>query len=119
MVPADMTVERLVNDHILTSSNRCFAVIIDNRPAGLVTLQNVRTVPQELRNQETVGEIMVPFDKLKWVTPEENLSNVLQILTESDINQVPVLDNNGRNIIGMVSRTNLLTFIDIRGGLGA
>jgi predicted transcriptional regulator len=41
---------------------------------------------------------------------------VLRILTEDDINQVPVVKDN--KIVGMIGRDNLLSFIDVRSGLG-
>ena len=118
MVPADLTVDRLVNEYVLSSGRRCFPVREDSRIAGMVTLHNIKSVPQELRSTKTVGEIMTPLEKLKWVTPDADLSNVLQILTEGDINQVPVVEPGTSNIVGMVSRDNLLTFIDFKGGLG-
>jgi len=119
MVSGDMTVERLINEQILTSGRRCFPVTsADYGVIGMVTLQNVKSVPQAMRNTRTIAEIMTPFEKLKKVKPTEDLSTVLQILTESDINQVPVVGEDGKNIVGMVSRDTLLTFIDIRGGMG-
>jgi predicted transcriptional regulator len=49
------------------------------------------------------------------VRPDEELSSVLRILTEDDINQLPVVQDN--KIGGMVSRENLLNFISVRSGL--
>jgi len=83
---------------------------------GLMTLHNVKEVPRDQWTTETVKEAMTPFDKLKWVRPDEELSSVLQILTENNINQVPVVQDN--KIIGMVSRENLLNFVHVRSRLG-
>jgi Zn-dependent protease/predicted transcriptional regulator len=116
LIPGDMTVERLINEQILTSARRCFPVVTNDRVVGLITLHNIRTVPQEQRNMKTAHEIMTPIEKIKWVKQDEDLSTVLQILTESDINQVPVFEDEGKQLVGMVNRDNLLTFIDIRGG---
>jgi len=60
---------------------------------------------------------MTPFDSLKLVRPNEDLSAVLRILTEEDMNQIPVVDDNS-NVVGMVARDNLLSYISIRGELG-
>jgi CBS domain-containing protein len=59
---------------------------------------------------------MTPFDELKWVRPDEELSSVLRILTETNINQVPVVQDD--RIIGMVSRETLLNFVHVRSRLG-
>jgi CBS domain-containing protein len=83
---------------------------------GMMTLHNVKEVPREQWSTETVKAAMVPFDKLRWVPPDEELSSVLKILTEDNINQVPVVQDN--KIVGMVSRENLLNFVNIRSKLG-
>jgi CBS domain-containing protein len=63
-----------------------------------------------------VKETMTPFSKLKTVGPDQDLATVMQILAEQNINQVLVIKDN--NIIGMVARDNLITFINLRGELG-
>jgi predicted transcriptional regulator len=59
---------------------------------------------------------MTPLEKLKWVQPNDDLTNVLQLLTSEDINQLPVIENN--TVVGMVARDNLLSFIRTRSELG-
>jgi Zn-dependent protease/CBS domain-containing protein len=116
IIPPDMTIDHLVNGNILTSGRRCFPVASGSQIMGLMTLHNVKEVPREQWSTETVKEAMTPFDKLKWVRPDEELSSVLRILTQDDINQVPVVQDN--KIIGMVSRENLLNFVHVRSRLG-
>jgi CBS domain-containing protein len=116
VVPPDMTIDQLVHGNILTSGRRCFPVVSGSQIMGMMTLHNINTVPRDQWGIETVKEAMTPFDKLKWVRPDEELSSVLRILTEDNINQVPVVQNN--EIVGMVSRENLLNFVNIRSKLG-
>jgi Zn-dependent protease len=115
-VSAALTVEQLVNDHILVSGRRCYPVVDYGRALGLVTVHNVRVVERKLWPKRTVREIMTPIDRMKQVRPDDDLSSVMHLLTEEDVNQVPVVQDN--NIIGMVARDSLLTFIHIRGELG-
>jgi Zn-dependent protease len=115
-VTADLTVEQLVNDYILTSGRRCFPVVDYGRALGLVTMHNIRVVERKLWARRTVREIMTPIDRVKLVRPDDDLSSVMHLLTEEDVNQVPVVEDN--NIVGMVARDNLLSFIHLRGELG-
>jgi len=115
-VSPKLTLEQLVNEHILTSGRRCFPVVTDGRVLGLITVHNITAVPRTQWNTKMVDEVMTPFDNLKWVQPNENLSSVLQLLAEDDINQVPVVE--GRSIVGMISRDNLISFVNVRGELG-
>ncbi len=110
MVPPDITVERLVNEKILTSGRRCFPVTSDGHLEGMITMHNIRAVPRDLWSTKLVREVMTPLDDLKSIEPNEDLNTVMQILAENDINQVPVVHQQG--IIGMVSRDNLLSFIN-------
>lgn len=115
-VDPDLTIERLVNDQILAQGRRCFPVASDDQVLGLVTLHNVKSVPRELWPTRTMRQAMTPFDRLKSVPPTEDLSSVLKVMTESDINQVLVIDNGA--IVGVIGRDNLLGFINIRTELG-
>jgi Zn-dependent protease/CBS domain-containing protein len=116
VIKPDTTINQLVHDNILASGRRCFPVASDGRVLGLITLHNIKAVPRGLWNEKIVGEVMTPFDKLKRVRPDEELSSVLRILLENDINQVPVVQDN--SIVGMIARDNLISFIDVRSGLG-
>jgi predicted transcriptional regulator len=52
---------------------------------------------------------------VKSVSPNEDLGNILQILSENDINQVPVVWEN--KVVGIVARDNLINFINTRNEL--
>lgn len=115
-VPSKLTIEQLVHDYFLNSGRRCFPVVDDGRLLGLVTLNDIKGIPRELRTTKTVREAMTPFEKLKWVKPSDDLSDVLQLLATEDVNQLPVVEND--TIVGMIARDNLLSFIRTRAELG-
>ena len=116
VIAAEMSVEKLVNENILSQGKRCFPVVIGSKVLGLVTLHNVKTVSRELWAHKSVSEIMTPVANLRTVAPETELSLVLKYILEENINQVPVVKDG--NITGMITRENLLSFINIRGELG-
>lgn len=116
LLPLDTTVEKLVNEHILPTGQHCFIVAEDGHPRGFVSLQNIKTVPHELWPSKMVREVMTPLDKLSWVRPDENLAQVMNTLSQHDLSQLPVVEDG--NIVGMISRDNLLAFINTRDKLG-
>jgi Zn-dependent protease/predicted transcriptional regulator len=116
VVPPDITIDKLVNERFLSSGRRCYPVTEGNHVEGMVTLDNIRTVPREQWNARRVREIMTPLAKLKSVPPDEDLNSVLRILAQHDINQVPVVHED--QIVGMVSRDNLIAFINTKRELG-
>ncbi len=115
-VTPQLSIERLVHEQIFTSGRRCFPVVEGERMLGLVTIHDVKSVPREQWANKTVADVMTPATKLKSVGPDDDLGTVLRILTEHNINQVPVLKNG--NLLGMIARDSLLTFISVRGELG-
>ena len=115
-VHPELTIEQLVSENILISGRRCFPVVQNARVLGLVTVRDIKAVPHDQWTTKTVKEAMTPLDRLKFVSQNEDLSTVLRILTEQNISQVLVVKDG--NIIGMVARDNLLSFINIRGESG-
>jgi Zn-dependent protease/predicted transcriptional regulator len=112
VVPPDITIERLVNEHILSSGRRCFPVVSGDQTEGLVTLSSIKSVPSDARGRTLVRDAMTPLSQVKAVSPNEDLANILQILSENDINQVPVVWEN--KVVGIVARDNLINFINTR-----
>jgi Zn-dependent protease len=115
MVPSDTTIEKLLNDYILPSGRPCL-VVADGHVMGLVSLQNIKLVPRNQWASYTVKEVMTPYEKLKWVSPNEDLARVLKIFTEQGINQLPVVEDG--NIVGIVTRDNLLSVFNVHDKLG-
>jgi Zn-dependent protease/CBS domain-containing protein len=115
-VPPRLAIDKLIHDHILDSARRCFPVVENSHLIGLVTIHDIKKVHPESRSTKTVSDVMTPFEKLKWVKPGDDLSDVLNTMTMENVNQLPVVENG--NVIGMVGRDNLLSFIRIRGELG-
>lgn len=115
-VPPTIAIETLVNDHILTSGRRCFPVVDGEQALGLVSVHDVRSVERRQWPFKTVREIMTPINRVKQVRPDDDLYSVMQLLTEQNVNQVPVVADSA--VVGMVSRESLLHFIHLRGELG-
>lgn len=111
-VAPDLPIERLVNEYMRPTGRRCFVVMREGITLGLVTLQEVKGVLRDMRPRIVVGQIMQPADKLKYVTPEEKLSSVFDILTHENLNYVPVMVEG--QMTGIVTRENLLNFVKQR-----
>jgi len=115
MVPAGMPLDRLVEDNILGQGQRCFFVAEQDDLKGLITLHNVRRVALDKRSQVTTDQVMTPADSVHWVHPEDDVMAVLQRMDESDVNQVPVVED-GR-LLGLITRESLLHDIRMRAEL--
>ncbi len=116
-VPSSLGVDRLVEDHVLTGGQRCFFVADKDNMEGLITLNDLRSVPRERRDGLTAGQVMTRIDGVLSVHPEDDVWSVLQQMEEQDVNQVPVKDNG--SFVGMITRERLVQDIRLRAELGA
>ncbi|MCP9473453.1 MAG: site-2 protease family protein, partial [Nitrospira sp.] len=106
IVPERMSLAELVQDHVLRTGQRCFTVADGDRLRGLVTLHQIKMVPQDRWPWVSVGDAMTPVSQVQVVSPDRPILEVLQLLEGQDINQVPVVD--GDRLVGMITRDHLL-----------
>jgi len=116
VVPPDISVSQLVQNHIFPSGHRFFVVADEDRLQGMLTLHNIKAVPQQDWDVTLVKGIMTPVNRLKTAYPSQDAMSIMEQMVESDINQMPVVSE-GR-VIGLVARDNLIRFLRTRSDLG-
>ena len=115
-VDPDETLSQLVYEHVLQRGVRALPVVEDDRLVGMVTLNEVRSVPREQWETTPVRAVMAGPEQLQTVKPQQELSSALQLMAEYDINQLPVVED-GR-LVGLLSRSNVIRFMQVRDELG-
>ncbi len=106
----------LVRDYIINSGQNCFFVIEDGKLEGIVTLTDI-LIPRRRWGSTRISEIMTPARKLKTALPSEPAVNLLELMDDHGINQVPVV--RGGAPLGMVTKERLLRFLKARAVLRA
>lgn len=122
--PASVTpnesVADLVNERLLRSGARSFLVRHDDGGlAGIVTLSDVRKVPREDWGPARVTDIMTRHADLATIGPDDEVETALKLLQEREVNQLPVVADDHRTVLGLLSRAGILRLIDARMRLGA
>jgi len=115
-VPPGVTADHMINEYALTKGQQCFPVMDGEKLEGMVSFDSLRGVARESRKDKTAAQIMTPLSKLNWVNPTDDLGKVLAIMTEDDVSQVPVVQDD--KVVGLISREHLLSFIDLQANLG-
>ena len=109
-VPADLTLQKLVDEHILGSSGqRCFLVTRGENTVGLMTLHQIKELPRLDWATTNAAQAMIPMEQLKCIEPDAELWAALQKMDRDGVNQLPVTRDN--HVIGMLSREDVITFL--------
>ena len=93
-IPPDATLRQLAYDYILRRHRRAFFVApaAEGDILGLVTLSDLRKVPEEEWDRVTVYRAMTPRERLITATPRTEAMAALQMMGEHDIHQIPIID---------------------------
>ena len=116
-VPAELTLQQLVDEHILSGGQRCFLVTRGGGAVGLMTLHRIKEVPRGEWPTTSAAQAMLPLEKLKHVGPDKELWTALQQMDRAGVNQLLVMTD-GR-VVGMLSREDVITYLGTLQELGA
>ena len=112
IVEGPTSVQDFVDHFLLRTGKRCFMVSVQDRLAGLITPAEVRAVDRDLWTITPVQQIMKPIQQVRVVTPDTPVIDVLQMMAEADLNQVPVVAN--QQVQGMLSRGEIVQALKSR-----
>jgi Zn-dependent protease len=111
-----MSLNQLVEEHVLTGGQRCFFIDEDGKLRGMLTLRDIAAVPRSKWRFTTPSQVMVPFNRLVRVEPNTELLAALQLMDQANVAQVPVVM--GEEIVGMLSREQIVHYLRTRAELG-
>jgi Zn-dependent protease/CBS domain-containing protein len=113
------SVADLVNERLARGESRSFLVRHDDGGlAGIVTLSDVQRVPRDVWPAARVTDIMTRYDALARVGPNDKLDKALEVLQEREVNQLPVVEDDGRTVVGLLTRAGIVRLVDTRLKLG-
>ncbi|MEW5868523.1 MAG: site-2 protease family protein [Chloroflexota bacterium] len=106
---ANLTLQELIDRHILGEGQRCLMITRTGEIVGLLTLHNIRAVPRERWENVTAGEAMTPINNVQQIKPEMELEVALEKMGADGVNQLPVIQNG--QIEGMLSREDIIHYL--------
>jgi Zn-dependent protease len=109
VVPADLPLQQLVDEHILGRGQRCFLVNRGDETVGLTTLHRIKQVPRQRWATTTAEQVMLPREQFKSIAPDTELWSALQLMDRDGVNQLPVIAD-GR-VAGMLSREDVIAYL--------
>lgn len=113
-VPPQLSIADLVEDYLLVHGYRAYPVVDDGAVLGIISIDDLRDLPAEKRASTTVKDRMRMLDESLSVSPELSLRDALKKLAAAG---VPLLVMQGNELAGMLTKSGLARFIEIRRAL--
>ncbi len=111
-VPAEATVEELVNDYVYRHHFKMYPVIENGRLAGCVTTKQVKETPREQWSTRRVGELASSCSQENSISPDAEAVTALGLMTRTGNGRLLVVDD-GR-LAGIITLKDLLGFLSVK-----
>ena len=111
-VPNLISLQQLVDEYILSQGKKQFIVTNINYVLGYLTANNVYKIASQKWPFITTQQAMIPIEQLSGVRPDMQLTEALESVQNSDLDSIPVIDNN--TIVGIISQEDVFRYLRLR-----
>ncbi|MDD3927331.1 MAG: site-2 protease family protein, partial [bacterium] len=111
-VPADITLDRLVEDYFFRYKHATFPVLRDGRLIGLVVFNDIKDVPRELWSGTTAGQTLRELTPDLEIAPDDDAYDALERIAQGDAGRLLVIGDAG--LEGIVSRKDIAELISMK-----
>ncbi|MDD5082290.1 MAG: CBS domain-containing protein [Dehalococcoidales bacterium] len=109
-ISPDTSVADLVHNVFVQHRRRAAPVTQGERLLGIVTLTDVKELPQQKWAQTTVDKIMTR-EPLYSVDTSDDLNSALKLLAKHDLNQVVVVHEG--QLVGLLNRADIIRYLQV------
>jgi Zn-dependent protease len=110
-VSPDTRIQAVVDDFVLGRGERAVMVAEDGAVRGILTITDIQKAARERWPLATAESLMTPRDKVVAVETGTGALDVLAMIGQRHLNQVPVID--GGRMVGLISRRDLVDRIQM------
>jgi Zn-dependent protease/predicted transcriptional regulator len=111
-VPSNITISKLVYDYLMQTGEDAFPVVDNGQLVGMVSVEEVRAIPRDAWETQTVMDVMKPIHELDVATPDEDAAAALEQLMKRDMRQLPVV-RDGR-LAGVIRLRDIFKWLQLQ-----
>jgi Zn-dependent protease len=115
VVDANSNLQTFAEEQLTRTGRRFFVVTLNGQAEGIITPNEISTVPRNRWPYTTVADVMRPLDATRTVNPNTPVTEALEVMASQDLNQLPVMNEKG--LAGLISRSHILQLIQTRAEL--
>jgi Zn-dependent protease/CBS domain-containing protein len=110
-VPPWMTLGQFMDEIMWSRRYTSYPVVEGDRAVGLLPFRCIAEVPRVQWDTRRVADCMLPLERVPVVSPDDELTDALAELSETDVGRALVLE--GDRLVGLISITDLLRALEI------
>lgn len=115
-VQPQVRVDDFVHDYLMRQEYACYPVIEDDKVQGIVSIDEVRSLPREQWHDTTVGQITQPVENEMKVSKDDDAWDALLKLATEDTRRLLVMHDG--TLDGTVTQENILRLVRTKMELG-
>jgi Zn-dependent protease len=108
-ISEDTSLQKLIDQEVLSHGRHCFLVDRGDRVVGLLTLHNIKEIPRPSWATTTAAQAMIPIEKLNRIDPKAELWTAMEKMGRDGINEMPVML--GNNLVGLLSTGDIVKYL--------
>lgn len=111
-VPRSVSVAELVQDYIYRYHYKMFPVVDGEKLVGCVTTREVKQVPREEWERQTVGSIVQKCDARNTVSPSADAMQALAKMGKSGLSRLMVAE--GERLVGVIALKDMMRYLALK-----
>jgi Zn-dependent protease/CBS domain-containing protein len=111
-VQPDLTVRELVTDYFLKYGFKGFPVMDGGKVSGVISLAEIKDIDRDHDQTTRVADIMLSLEDTMVISPDTSLVIAMRKMLTENIARLLVMEND--QLLGMITKTGLMRFLEIR-----
>jgi len=109
------SVQRVIEEYFYKYKYSSFPVVQGKEVIGIINIEKLKDVERDRRSQTPVGEIAYTIQDKYRVDPKCSVKSAMDKIFSNDLGRVLVIEDG--NLLGIISRTDILNYIRVYGKL--
>lgn len=112
IVSADISLRQFANDFVIgqDTCNKFLVTDAEGKLLGCISVDDLKTISLELWPQIKVREVTQPIEESKIVKSNDSLLEVVNLLEQQQLTQLPVIRDNGV-LVGLLEKTSIINLL--------
>ena len=115
-VPAEIALDKLVNEYFFRFRHASFPVVEDDTILGLATLHDIKEIPRDKWKDKMAKDIMLPMGKQLVISKHADAMDALTKMARNNVGRLLVIEDS--KLIGIISQRDIMRLFEFKSEIG-